>query len=66
MTVSELHPLPKVAVGRHSSWESNVESYRSWVGNDLIDGIRALSKDLQGLRVCQINARQPAAGLRSC
>jgi hypothetical protein len=27
MPVRQLKPLPKVAVARHSSWESNMESY---------------------------------------
>ena len=63
MTASELSPLPKVAVGRHSSWESNVESYRSWVGDDLIDEIRDLSKDLRHLRVCQVNATAAGGGV---
>ena len=63
MTLNEVNPLPTVAVGRHSSWESNVESYRSWVGDGLIDEIRDLSKDLQGLRVCQINATGAGGGV---
>jgi trehalose synthase len=63
VTLNEVNPLPTVAVGRHSSWESNVESYRSWVGDGLIDEIRDLSKDLQGLRVCQINATAAGGGV---
>ena len=61
--VQQLNPLPRVAVGRHSSWESNVEDYRAWVGDDLIDEIRALSRDLRGLRVCQINATAAGGGV---
>lgn len=56
-------PLPKVAVGRHTSWESNVESYRAWVGDDLIDEIRQLSHSLRGLRVCQLNATAAGGGV---
>jgi len=63
VTAGELGPLPKVAVGRHSSWESNVESYRSWVSNDLIDEIRQLGEDLRGLRVCEINATAAGGGV---
>ena len=54
----------KVAVGRHSSWESNVDNYRSLAGNELIDEIRKLSKGLQGLPdQCDGGRRR---GLRSC
>ena len=63
MTASELSPLPKVAVGRHSSWESNVESYRSWVGDVLIDEIRDLGKGLRHLKVCQGNATAAGGGV---
>jgi trehalose synthase len=62
-SVQQLNPLPRVAVGRHSSWESNVEDYRAWVGDDLIDEIRSLSKDLQGLRICQVNATATGGGV---
>ena len=46
-TVQQLNPQPRVAVGRHTSWESNVEDYRTWVGDDLIDEIRADSNARQ-------------------
>ena len=62
-TVQQLNPLPRVAAGRHSSWESNVEDYRAWVGDDLIDEIRALSKDLRGLEICRINATATGGGV---
>jgi trehalose synthase len=61
--VRQLNPLPRVAVGRHSSWESNVESYRPWVSDDLMDEICALGRDLRGLRVCQINATAAGGGV---
>lgn len=63
MTVSQLAPLPKVAVGHHSSWESDVEHYRAWVKNDLIDEIQTLGAALRGLRVCQINATAAGGGV---
>jgi len=63
VTAGEFHPLPKVAVGRHSSWESSVESYRSVVSDDLVDEISALGKDLRGLRVCQVNATAAGGGV---
>ncbi len=56
--------LPKVAVGRHVSSESiHLENYRQWVGDELIDEVHELSKDLQGLRVCQINATAAGGGV---
>jgi hypothetical protein len=52
-----MRSLPKVAVGRHLSSESeNLENYRSWVGDTLLDEIRELSRELKGLRICNINA----------
>jgi len=63
MTVKSLNALPKVAVGRHSSWESDVESYRSWVSDELIEEILALGRDLRGLRVCQLNATATGGGV---
>ena len=56
--------LPKVAVGRHYSSESiHPDNYRRWVGDELIDEVRELSKDLKGLRVCQINATAAGGGV---
>ncbi len=56
--------LPKVAVGKHYSSESiNLQNYRRWLGDDLIDEVRELSRDLKGLRVCQINATAAGGGV---
>jgi trehalose synthase len=64
MDSGNLNVLPKVAVGRsHSSESINLENYRHWVGNELIDEVHELSKDLQGLRVCQINATAAGGGV---
>ena len=64
MSVSTLHPLPKVAVGRHLSSESvNLDNYRSWVGDALTEEIRQLCKDLHGLRVCNLNATATGGGV---
>ena len=64
MPVSAIHPLPKVAVGRHLSSESvNLETYRSWVGDALTDEIRELSKELQGVRICNVNATATGGGV---
>jgi len=64
VSVSTLHPLPKVAVGRHLSSESvNLDNYRSWVGDALTEEIRQLCKDLHGLRVCNLNATAAGGGV---
>ena len=64
MSVSTLHPLPKVAVGRHLSSESvNLDNYRSWTGDALTEEIRQLCKDLHGLRVCNLNATATGGGV---
>jgi len=56
--------LPKVAVGRHTSSESiDLDNYRRWVGDELIDEIRELSRHLRGLRVCQVNATAAGGGV---
>lgn len=63
MAVTEI-ALPKVAVGRHYSSKSiHLRNYRQWVGDELVDEINELSKDLQGLRVCQINATAAGGGV---
>jgi trehalose synthase len=59
-----LHPLPRVAVGRHLSSEAiNLDNYRIWVGDALIDEIRELSRELKGLRVCNVNATAAGGGV---
>src|SRR6266496_1735187 len=64
MSVSTLHPLPKIAVGRHLSSESvNLDNYQSWAGEALTEEIRQLSKDLHGLRVCNVNATAAGGGV---
>ena len=64
MADGTLSPLPRVAVGRHLSSESvNLDNYRMWVGDPLIDEIRDLSKDLRGLRICQVNATAAGGGV---
>src|SRR3981081_3907468 len=64
MAVSASNFLPRVAVGRHLSSQSiNVDNYRSWVDDELINEIRELSKDLQGLRICHVNATAAGGGV---
>lgn len=64
MIIGDVAALPKVAVGRHYSSESiHLENYRQWVGDELVEEVRELSKHLQGLRVCQINATAAGGGV---
>ena len=64
MAVGAANLLPRVAVGRHWSSESvNLDNYRSWVGDDLINEVRELGKDLQGLRICHVNATAAGGGV---
>src|ERR1700737_3501246 len=64
MAVSASNFLPRVAVGRHLSSESiNVDNYRSWVGDELVDEIHELSKDLKDLRICNVNATASGGGV---
>src|SRR6266487_4236839 len=57
-------PLPRVAVGRHISSQSvNLDNYRRWVGETLVDEIRDLSRELKGLRVCNVNATAAGGGV---
>lgn len=56
--------LPNIAVGRHCCAPStNVENYRALVGDELVEEIRQLSRDLKNVRVCQINATAGGGGV---
>ena len=56
--------LPQVALGRHCCAQStNSDNYRSLVGDELIDEVQALAKELSGVRICQINATAAGGGV---
>lgn len=56
--------LPHVAVGRHCCAPStDLQNYRSLVGDELIDEIVALAQQLSGLRLCQVNATAAGGGV---
>jgi trehalose synthase len=56
--------LPKVLMGRHCcAMSTNVENYRPLVGDELIDEVRALARELNGLRVCHINSTPFGGGV---
>ena len=47
--------LPKVSVHRFSRAPfANVENYRRLVGDELVDEIDGLARELKGVRVCHI------------
>ena len=49
--------LPKVSIRRFTSAPfTNVENYRQLAGDELIDEVRQLARDLKGVRVCHINS----------
>jgi trehalose synthase len=56
--------LPKVSMGRHcSAMSTNVENYRPLVGDELIDEVTALARELNGLRICHINSTPFGGGV---
>jgi trehalose synthase len=56
--------LPKVSMGRHCcAMSTNVENYRPLVGDELIDEVRGLARELNGLRVCHINSTPFGGGV---
>lgn len=56
--------LPEIAVSRHCCAESiDVDNYRPIVGEGLIDEVQRLSRELQGVRICQINATANGGGV---
>ncbi|HEY8943569.1 MAG TPA: glycosyltransferase [Polyangiaceae bacterium] len=49
--------LPKVSIRRFSCAPfTNVENYRRIVGDEIIEEIQALARELRGVRVCHINS----------
>lgn len=56
--------LPKVFVSPHCCAPStNVENYRSLAGDDLVDEVLRISRELKGLRICQLNATASGGGV---
>ncbi|MBI2822629.1 MAG: glycosyltransferase [Acidobacteria bacterium] len=56
--------LAQVLVGRHCCAESGrIDDYRPLVGDEMVDEIQELSRQLRGLRVCQINATATGGGV---
>ncbi|MBI3031529.1 MAG: glycosyltransferase [Candidatus Rokubacteria bacterium] len=55
--------LPKVSVGRHGGMSIDVGQYRVLVGDEPIDAIQALARDLAGLRICHVNSTATGGGV---
>lgn len=56
--------LPKVSVGHHCcSSSTDMENYRSLVGDEVLDEIKQLSRELRGARICNINATASGGGV---
>jgi len=56
--------LPQVAIGNHTaSARANVERYRMVVGDELIDRIARLARELKDVRICHINSTAYGGGV---
>jgi trehalose synthase len=56
--------LPKVSIGRpNASVTANVENYRFLVGDELMDEVCALARDLKDVRICHINSTAYGGGV---
>jgi trehalose synthase len=56
--------LPKVAIGRPTtSVQTNIESYRMLVGDEMIDELLSLARDLRNARICHINSTAYGGGV---
>lgn len=56
--------LPRVAIGRpNASVRANVDRYRLLVGDDLMNEVAALARELNGVRICHINSTAYGGGV---
>jgi trehalose synthase len=56
--------LPRVAIGRPSAAiTADVEQYRLLVGDELMDEVAALAKELRSVRICHINSTAYGGGV---
>ncbi len=56
--------LPKISVGRHAGATSiNIDGYRPLVGDDLIDELLTLARQLNGVRICHLNSTAFGGGV---
>lgn len=56
--------LPKVSVGRpNAAVVADVENYRLLVGDEMMDEVTTLARDLRGARICHINSTAYGGGV---
>jgi trehalose synthase len=56
--------LPRVAIGRpNAAVTADVEQYRLLVGDELMDEVAALAKELKSARICHINSTAYGGGV---
>lgn len=56
--------LPKVSIGRHCcAMSTDIENYRMLVGDELVDEINELAKNLNGVRICHLNSTAFGGGV---
>ena len=56
--------LPIVAIGRpNAAVTADVEQYRLLVGDELMDEVATLAKELKGVRICHINSTAYGGGV---
>jgi trehalose synthase len=49
--------LPKVSVGHYrSAMSADIDNYRMLLGDELVDELRELARELKGARICHINS----------
>jgi trehalose synthase len=57
-------PKVKVSMGRRcGAMLTNIESYRMLVGDELIDELLGLARELHGIRICHINSTAVGGGV---
>ena len=56
--------IQKISPGRHYGARSNtLEAYRSLVGDELLDELGGLARELNGVRLCQVNSSAAGGGV---
>ena len=62
--MSTTEAIQKVSVGRHYGARSGtLDAYRTLVGDELIDELRTLARELRGLRLCHVNSSAAGGGV---
>jgi trehalose synthase len=56
--------LPKVSVGHYNSaMSTDVDNYRVLLGDEMVDELRSLARELKGTRICHINSTGYGGGV---